>query len=148
MQTIAHYIALLANTPAEAESLLHSREREAGGIGLHVNSDQTEYMCFYQRGDISSLNDGSLKLLDKFTYLGSSVSSTEHDINTRPAKAWTTIDRLSVIWKSNLSDKIQCNFFQSAIVPILLYGCTIWTLSKRLEKTLDDNYTRMEVPVV
>ena len=33
------------------------------------------------------------------------------------------------------------SFFQAAI-SILLYGCTIWTLTKRLEK-LDGNYTRM-----
>ena len=26
---------------------------------------------------------------------------------------------------------------------MLLYGCTTWTLTKRLEKKLDDNYTRM-----
>ena len=57
-------------------------------------------MCFNQRGDISTLNGSSLKLVDKFTYLGSSVSSTETDINTRLAKTWTAIDRLSVIWKS------------------------------------------------
>ena len=48
----------------------------------------------------------SLKLVDKFTYLGSSVSSTEKDIDTRLTKAWTAIDRLSIIWKSNLADKI------------------------------------------
>ena len=34
-------------------------------------------------------------------------------------------------------------FFQAAVVLILLYGCTIWTLTKRLEKKLDGNYTRM-----
>ena len=34
-------------------------------------------------------------------------------------------------------------FFQAAVVSILLYGCTIWTLTKRLEKKLDGNYTRM-----
>ena len=34
-------------------------------------------------------------------------------------------------------------FFQAAVVSILLYGCTSWTLTKRLEKKLDDNYTRM-----
>ena len=33
--------------------------------------------------------------------------------------------------------------FQVAIVSILLYGCTTWTLTKRLEKKLDGNYTRM-----
>ena len=35
------------------------------------------------------------------------------------------------------------SFFQAAIVLILLYGCTIWTLTKWLEKKLDSNYTRM-----
>ena len=32
---------------------------------------------------------------------------------------------------------------QAAVVSILLYGCTTWTLTKRLEKKLDGNYTRM-----
>ena len=34
-------------------------------------------------------------------------------------------------------------FFQAAVVSILLYGCTTWTLPIRLEKKLDGNYTRM-----
>ena len=71
-------------------------------------------MCFNQTGDISTLNGSSLKLVDKFTYLGSSVSSTETDINTPLAKAWTTIDRLSVIWKPDLTDKIKRSFFPSS----------------------------------
>ena len=79
--------ALLANAPAQAETLLHNLERAAAGIGLHVNTQKTEYMCFNQRGDISILKSNSLKLVDKFTYLGSSVSSTEKGINTRLAKA-------------------------------------------------------------
>ena len=73
-------IALLANTPAQVKTLLHSLEQAAAGIGLHVNAHMMEYMCFNQRGDISTLNSSSLKLVDKFTY--SSVSSTETDINT------------------------------------------------------------------
>ena len=35
------------------------------------------------------------------------------------------------------------SFFQAAVVSILLYGCTTWTLTKRLERRLDGNYTRM-----
>ncbi len=65
-------------------------------------------------GDISTLNGSSLKLVDKFTYLGSSVSSTETDINTRLAKAWIANDRLSVIWKSDLTNKMKSRFFPSS----------------------------------
>ena len=68
-------IALLANAPAQAENLLHSLERAAANIGLYVNAHKTEYMCFNKKGDVSTLNGSSLKL-------GSSVSSTEKDINT------------------------------------------------------------------
>ena len=35
------------------------------------------------------------------------------------------------------------SFFQAAVVSIVLYGCTTWTLTKRLERKLDGNYTRM-----
>ena len=136
-------IAILANTPIQAETLLHSLERAAAGIGLYVNAHKMEYMCYNQTGDTTTLDGTPLKLVDKFTYLGSSVSSTEKDINTRLTKAWTAINRLSIIWKSDLTDKMKRSFFQAAVVSILLYGCTTWTLTKRLEKKLDGNYTRM-----
>ena len=86
-------IVILANTPNQAETLLHSLERATAGIGLHV---KTEYMCFNQTGDISALEGTSLKLVDKFTYRGSSVSSTEKDIDTRLTKAWTVIDHMEI----------------------------------------------------
>ena len=75
------------------------------------------------------------------TYLESSVSSTRTDIDTRLAKAWTAINRLSVIWKSYLTNKMKRSFSQAVIMSILLYGCPTWTLN--LEKKLDGNYTRM-----
>ena len=102
-----------------------------------------EYMCYNQTGDISTLDGTPLKLIDKFSYLGSSVSSTENDINMRLTKAWTAINRLSIIWKSDLTDKMKCSFFQAAVISILLYGCTTWMLTKQLEKKLDGNHTRM-----
>ena len=136
-------LALLANTPNQAETLLHSLERAAAGIGLHVNAHKTEYMCYNQTGNIATLGGTSLKLVDKFTYLGSSVSSTEKHIDTRLMNAWTAIDRLSIIWKSDLTDKMKRSFFQAAVVSILLNGCITWTITKRLEKKLDGNHTRM-----
>ena len=129
--------------PCPSQNLLHSLERAATGISIHVNAHKMEYMCFNQTGDISILNGSSLKLVDKFTYRGSSISLTETDFDTWLTKAWTAINRLSVICESDLTDKMKCSFFQPAIVSILLYRCTTWTLTKRLEKKRDGNYTRM-----
>ena len=136
-------IALLANAPAQVESLLNSLKQTAGGIDLYVNADKIESICFNQRWDISTLNGCSLKLVDKFTYPGSNVASTENDINTLLAKAWATIDRLSVIWKSNLSDTIIRNFFPAAVVSILLNGCTTLSLTKCMEEKPDGNCPRI-----
>ena len=59
------------------------------------------------------------------------------------AKSWTAIDRLSVLWKSELTDEMKRSFFQAVVVLILLYGCTAWMLTKCMEKNLDGNYPRM-----
>ena len=100
-------IAILGNIPTQAETVLHSLEQATAGIGLHVNAHKTEYMCFNQTGDISTLDGSSLKLVDKFTNLGNSVSSTEKDIDVRLTKVWTAIDKLPIIQKSDLTKKMK-----------------------------------------
>ena len=97
-------------------------------------------MCFNEKGDVSSLNGRSLKLVDKFTYLGSSVSSTEKDINMQLAK--TSIGYQSygsqtwlIKWNAIFTKQQSCRY--------CIYRCTTWTLTKHIEKKLDDNYTRI-----
>ena len=57
------------------------------------------------------------------------------------------INATSVIWWRwwyiYLTGLMKHSLFQAAVVSILLYGCTTWTLTKRMEKKLDGNYTRM-----
>ena len=93
-------IALLAITPTQAKTLLHSMERTVASIGFNVNAHKMEYMCLNQRSDITTQDGCSLKLVDKFTYLENSVSSTETDINMKLAKERIAYDSLSVICKS------------------------------------------------
>ena len=112
-------IAILVNKSNQAETLLHSFERAAAGIGLHVNTHKTEYVCYNQTGDISTLDGTSLKLVEKFTYLGSSVSSSEKDIDTSLTKAWTAIDRHSIIWKSDLTDKMKRSYRYCCVDALL-----------------------------
>ena len=66
----ADNIAILANTPNQAETLLHSFEQVTAGIDLHVNAHKTEYIFYNQTSNISTLDGTSQKLVEKFTYLG------------------------------------------------------------------------------
>ena len=97
-------------------------DQATGGIGLHVNTNKTNYMRFNRKGAIFTLNSGPWKLVNKFTYLSSSVSSS--DVNMGLAKAWIARDKVSMKWRADLSDKIKRDFFQAAVVSILFYEST------------------------
>ena len=84
-----------------------------------------------------------MKLVDQFTYLGSSISSTKSDVNVRIGKVWASIYMLSIIWKSDLSDKMKRYSLQVVAVSVLLYKYNTWTQTNHAEKKLDENYTRM-----
>ncbi len=77
-------IAILANTPAQTETPQSSLDQAAAGINLHVNADKMEYMCFNQRGDISTQKSCSLKLVDKFI-----ENRLFENISVIPAKLYT-----------------------------------------------------------
>ena len=131
-------LALLTNTPTQAKYMLHCLELETLLLmGMQIK----QFSCFKQEG--ATLSGKHLKLVNQFTYLSSNISSTESDINIHEAKTWTAINRLSIIWKPDLYDKIKQDFFQVMAVSILLYGCSTYTLIKHMEKKLDENYTRM-----
>ena len=100
-------------------------------------------MYFNREGAISTLNSRSADISILFHKLGRSVSSTEYDVNISQLKAWTAIDKLSIIWKSDVSDKIKRYVFQAVVVSVLLNVWTIWMLTKRIEKKLDCNSTRI-----
>ena len=94
-------------------------------------------MLFNRNSAISSQNGKPVKLVDQFIYLGSNIAFTESDVIIRIGKAWIPIDILSIRLKSDLSDKVKQEFFQAVAVSILLYGYTLWNVTKHLEKKLD-----------
>ena len=59
---------------------------------------KTKYMHFNYEGAIFTLNGGPMKLVDKFMYLGSSISSTESDVSKCLAKVLTAIEYGSLIY--------------------------------------------------
>ena len=54
-----------------------------------------------------SINGKPQKLVYQFKYLGSNISFTKVHVNICHAKVSTDIDKLSIKWKSDLSDKTK-----------------------------------------
>ena len=136
-------LALMSDTIAEAETLLHKLEIAAGDVGLYVNASKTEFMCYNQDGSMNTLAGKSLKQVDTSIYLGSNITSTEKDVKARIGKAWGALKGLNVVWKSTLPNDIKREFFQAIVESVLVYGSNSWTLTKKLQSKLDGTYTRM-----
>ena len=90
-----------------------------------ANAKKTKVMAFNQAIDpILKTQDGStLEIVQEFTYLGSQVSSSKADIKRRIALAWSAANKLTKIWKSNMSKQFKINIFRATVESVLLYGC-------------------------
>ena len=94
-------------------------------------------------GDLLTLNGSKLDQVKDFMYLGSWVDSSQKDISTRIAKAWSTLSKINTIWKSPMNNSLKIQLFRSTVETVLLYGSNTWTLTKTLARKLDGTYTRL-----
>ena len=80
-----------------------------------------------------------LQVVDKFTYLGSTLSKVVHiddEVNARIAKASAAFGRLlGSIWdRSGIRLDTKLKVYRSVVLPTLLYACESWTVYQRHAK--------------
>ena len=87
-------------------------------------------------------NGQKLEVVDKFTYLGSTLSRAVHiddEVTARTAKASVAFGRLRKnVWERNgirLDTKIKV--YKAVALPTLLYACETWTVYQRHVKKLN-----------
>ena len=88
------------------------------------------------------MNGPELQVVDKFTYLGSTLARAVHiddEVTTRTAKASVAFGRLCTnVWERNrirLDTKLKV--YKAVVLPILLYACETWTVHQRHAKKLN-----------
>jgi len=88
------------------------------------------------------VHETNLKAVDKFTYLGSTLSRAvyiDDEINCRIAKASAAFGRLrSNVWERRgirLATKLQV--YKAVVITTLLYACETWTVYARHAKKLN-----------
>ncbi|XP_068671474.1 uncharacterized protein [Montipora foliosa] len=70
--------------------------------------------------------------VENFKHLGSWISDSEHDFKVRKPSAWITCNKMRF--------KAQ---FRATVESGVLYGSEKWTVTKKLEKSVNGSYTRM-----
>ncbi|XP_047471480.1 uncharacterized protein LOC125026921 [Penaeus chinensis] len=94
--------------------------------------------------NLITLEGGVLKRVDDFLYLGSWIGSSAKDIETKISKAWLAMNKMELIWKSDIPKETKISFFRTSVESVLLNGCGAWTLTQTLEKKLDGACTKMQ----
>ena len=87
-----------------------------------------------------------LQVVDKFTYLESTLSRVVHigdEVNARIAKASAAFGRLhGSIWdRSGIRLDKSWKVYRSVVLPTLLYTCETWTVYQRHAKRLNHFHT-------
>ena len=88
------------------------------------------------------VNGQKLQVVDKFTYLGSTLSRAVHigdEVTARTAKASVAFGRIRTnVWERNgirLDTKLKV--FKAVVLPTLLYAIETWTVYQRHAKKLN-----------
>ena len=89
-----------------------------------------------------TVNGQKLQVVDKFTYLGSTLSRAVHiddEVTARTANASVAFGRLRTnVWERNgirLHTKLKV--YKAVVLPTLLYACETWTVYQRHAKKLN-----------
>ena len=102
-----------------------------------------------------TVKDQRLQVVDKFTYLGSTLSRVVHiddEVNARIAKASAAFGRLRGSIRDRSGIRLFLTFFltffdtklkvyRSVVLPTLLYACETWTVYQRHAKRLNHFHT-------
>ena len=136
-------IALVTEGLEQAPEFLHRVQENAAKIGLHLNSDETEFMSFNQAQDsvLKTVNNENILKVDNFKCLEAWIDNTANDVKVRKALACKACNKLNKIWKSSLCKSLKLRTFLTLVESVLLYGSETWTSTKNLEKSINGTYT-------
>ena len=88
-----------------------------------------------------------VEVTERFTFLGSDIhvsAGCEPEVNRRLVRAWGVMYSLDHgVWHCwYLCGRTKVRVFRSLVLPVLLYGCETWSLTKDLRRRLNSFGTR------
>ena len=113
-------IALVTEELEQAQDFLHCVQENAAKIGLHLNSDKTEFMSFNQVQDtvLKTINNENIKKVVNFKYLGACLDDTTNDMKVQKVVALKSCNKLNKIWKLSPCKSLKLSTFCRICVTI------------------------------
>jgi len=136
-------IVILVEEENVCQEMTTKLEKQSAQVEMNISQEKTKAMGITQRSSPQpiAIAKGNLKYVERFTYLGSVISSVgdvDADINTRLAKAAAVFRRLDNVWQSStLSLKIKLDLYTYLIVSTAIYASETWKSTARICQQLD-----------
>ena len=138
-------INIIARTEPDARQIFLELDNAAREMGLSINENKTKYMITTRKNlptrQNKTFGDFNIENVTDFTYLGASLSNTNdegREIQTRIMAANRTYFSLTpILTNRNVHRLSKIRLYKTTIRPVLCFGCETWTLTKKLEETID-----------
>ena len=141
-------IVLFAYDVQSATEMLKELNEASTQVGLRINRAKTQAMknghC--AMGTIT-LDDDTILFVDKYTYLGQIITQNheiDDEIRRRRSAAWLSFKNVEDVLKKTKDVKLRAHIFNSMILPVLNYGCEVWTLRENGKQKLQTTQRAME----
>jgi hypothetical protein len=126
------------------QSLISTLETNSAQCGLDINQTKTQFMVL---GNLPAptltVSAGQLEQVFDYKYLGVHID-IDADITMRIAQAWAVMRQLTPAWRSTtLTLASKYKLWRSLVEPILLYGTSVYPLTRHREARLCGCVTRM-----
>jgi exonuclease III len=141
-------VVLLAPDLHSLQGLFVSFQTFALELGLKINlgKGKTERMYFgpiLPPGDLLTLNNQIVPVVDKYKYLGTHLTTFESDWGIKKGKAWAILNTFQSIWDSRVNWEYKRRLFRSLIEPIFTYGLCAWPLTAARTARINATFGRM-----
>ena len=137
----ADNIALLANTRANLQSMTTNLEREAGKIGLRLNSEKMKVMIIgettvFPQVTISHQTTEEFQCFTHFSRVVDNNGKVEVNVNSRIGKASSMFQRLCLICSmSTISLRTKFHLHNTLITLIATFTSETWKMTSRSAKS-------------
>jgi len=134
-------IALLEQLISIANEQLSKLSREAAAVGLHINTDKTEFIALNQPPSKPveiTLHGKKINRVDDFKYLGSKVISSRADFDHRKSLAWVAFWQMEKMWRAkHVPIRLKTDIFSASVISVLLYGCESWIIDDVMKNKIN-----------
>ena len=135
-------IVLIANSTSKLQEMLQDIHDINKPVGLKMHLGKTKVMCNKHVNKDDVIVDGKkIEEVDSYVYLGKMVTKDHDQVQEmirRIGQGWSTFCKLdNIMQDKNVPMRLKRKAFNECILPVMTYGCEIWSLSTtELEKLI------------